>query len=92
MPFFKTQKHASQQVYADKKCISLAYLIFQFEVTGWPLFRNQEQIIEEEQIPLLRLKTLQKSGYPNSGINQELNPIKILINFQPRLTKRTQPG
>ena len=37
-----------------------SYLIFELEVTAGPLLGDEQQVVEEEEVPLLALQTLQR--------------------------------
>ena len=39
--------------------VSISYLIFELEVTTRPLLGDEQQVVEEEEVPLLALQTLE---------------------------------
>ena len=41
-------------------CLAIFYLIFELEVTAGPLLGDEQQVVEEEEVPLLALQTLQR--------------------------------
>ena len=40
--------------------VSISYLIFELEVTARPLLGDEQQVVEEEEVPLLALQTLKQ--------------------------------
>ena len=50
-----------------------SYLIFELEVTARPLLGDEQQVVEEEEVPLLALQTLQWETKNNAETGEAIS-------------------
>ena len=56
-----------------------SYLILELEVGGGPLLGYQQQVVEEEKVPLLALHTLQIECWFKTVIQNQIVTLKMFI-------------